>query len=145
MRLRRVQFLLDTGGYECIGILKEKHSLRGGSGIIPFEMGNRNIIPKIKVSWLSQLHSKRRIRTGDIALNFCESVTPQYSSEKTKWLPGELMAVHICKAFLQKSSPTISPHIEFVTLPGPGQARQITKKRKGFVALHTECPNIRIL
>lgn len=49
------------------------------------------------------------------------------------------MAVHICKAFLQKSSPTIPPHIETLLLHylvpvKPSRKFPRTKKRKGFVS-----------
>ena len=69
MRLRMVRFLLipvDTN--VSLRILKEKHSPWRIRGIIPFEMGNRNIIPKIKYSLgLSSIQKRLGIRrTGDI-------------------------------------------------------------------------------
>ena len=78
-----------------------------------------------------------------ILYNFCESVTPHVSThqKKTKYAyqVNFTMAVHICKAFLQKSSPTISPHIETLLLRylgpvKPGRKFPRTKKRKGFVS-----------
>nr|WP_302232256.1 IS4 family transposase [uncultured Blautia sp.] len=105
---------------------------------------------KLKYSLgLSQLHSKKaryveqEIYARVILYNFCESVTPHVSThqKKTKYAyqVNFTMAVHICKAFLQKSSPTISPHIETLLLRylvpvKPGRKFPRTKKRKGFVS-----------
>lgn len=103
---------------------------------------------KLKYSLgLSQLHSKKagyveqEIYARVILYNFCESVTPHVSThqKKTKYAyqVNFTMAVHICKAFLQKSSPTISPHIETLLLRylvpvKPGRKFPRTKRGKAL-------------
>lgn len=152
MKLRIVRFLLDTGEYECIVTnlkrdafppwrIKELYHLRWG-----IETSFR----KLKYSvGLSCFHSKKaeyveqEIYARVIMYNFCESITPHVSThqKKTKYTyqVNFTMAVYICKAFLQKSSPTIPPHIETLLLHylvpvKPGRKFPRTKKRKGFVS-----------
>lgn len=152
MRLRMVRFLLDTGGYECIVTNLEREAFPPWRirELYHLRWGIETSFRKLKYSLgLSQLHSKKagyveqEIYARVILYNFCESVTPHVSThqKKTKYAyqVNFTMAVHICKAFLQKSSPTISPHIETLLLRylgpvKPGRKFPRTKKRKGFVS-----------
>ncbi len=114
-------------------------------------MGIETSFRKLKYSvGLSCFHSKKaeyveqEIYARVIMYNFCESITPHVSThqkKKTKYTyqVNFTMAVHICKAFLQKSSPTIPPHIETLLLHylvpvKPSRKFPRTKKRKGFVS-----------
>ena len=152
MKLRMVRFLLDTGEYECIvtNLKREEFPPWRIRELYHLRWGIETSFRKLKYSLgLSQLHSKKagyveqEIYARVILYNFCESVTPHVSThqKKTKYAyqVNFTMAVHICKAFLQKSSPTISPHIETLLLRylvpvKPGRKFPRTKKRKGFVS-----------
>lgn len=106
--------------------LKERNFLRGGSGnYIILDEGIETSFRKLKYSiGLSKLHSKKseyveqKIYSRVIMYNFCESIPPHVSTHQKKYTyqVNFTMAVHICKAFLQKSSPTIPPHIETLLL-----------------------------
>ena len=152
MKLRMVRFLLDTGEYECIvtNLKREEFPPWRVRELYHLRWGIETSFRKLKYSiGLSQLHSKKaeyveqEIYARVIMYNFCESITPHVSihQKKTKYTyqVNFTMAVHICKAFLQKSSPTIPPHIETLLLRHlvpvkPGRKFPRTKKRKGFVS-----------
>ena len=152
MKLRMVRFLLDTGEYECIvtNLKREEFPPWRIRELYHLRWGIETSFRKLKYSiGISQLHSKKaeyveqEIYARVIMYNFCESITPHVSihQKKTKYTyqVNFTMAVHICKAFLQKSSPTIPPHIETLLLRHlvpvkPGRKFPRTKKRKGFVS-----------
>ena len=139
MKLRIVRFLLDTGEYECIVTnlkrdafppwrIKELYHLRWG-----IETSFR----KLKYSvGLSCFHSKK---AEYVEQDYPTCKHPSEKKTKYTYQVNFTMAVHICKAFLQKSSPTIPPHIETLLLHylvpvKPSRKFPRTKKRKGFVS-----------
>ena len=152
IEFRIVRVRLDNGTYICIAtnLSEEEFPLEEINKLYWMRWGEETSFRELKytiglINWHSSKYDGilQEINARMILYNFCESVTPHVSThqKKTKYAyqVNFTMAVHICKAFLQKSSPTISPHIETLLLRylvpvKPGRKFPRTKKRKGFVS-----------